>query len=120
MVILVTGRPGAGKTHYAHALVREYGKRGIPASVLDGDEVRAETDNRNFTDDGRERHLITMAEMASQYEKHGVVAIISAVAPKRAWRDKMRSLWRASMLVYIPGGTLWEGTKYEVPSDDEF
>jgi len=120
MVILVTGRPGAGKTHHARALAAEYGKRGIPASVLDGDEVRAETNNHDFTDEGRIRHLEKIAGMAAVFESHGIIAIVAVVAPKLEWRNRMRTAWQNSRLVYIPGGTLWTGTEYEVPFDDEY
>jgi adenylylsulfate kinase-like enzyme len=120
MVILITGRPNAGKTYYAHMLAKEYAKKNIPASVLDGDEVRAETNDHDFTDDGRVRHLSKISDMAAKFEVHGIMAIVSVVAPKREWRDVMRSKWKTSRLVYIPGGTLWEGTEYEVPTDDEY
>lgn len=120
MVILVTGRHNAGKTHYAQALAKEYAIRQIPASVLDGDEVRAETNNRDFTNAGRIQHLEKITKMAAVFESHDIIAIVAVVAPKREWRDRMRIAWQDSRLVYIPGGTLWKDTEYEVPADDEY
>jgi adenylylsulfate kinase len=120
MVILVTGRPDSGKTHYAYALAKEYAQQGDPAAVIDGDEVRAETDNQDFTDEGRQRNLDKIAQAAAKFEGHGIIAIVACVSPKREWRDAMRSKWQASRLVYLPGGNLWPDSQYEVPAHDEY
>lgn len=120
MVIMIVGKPGAGKTHHAYALAKEYSLRGEPAAVLDGDEVRAETDNRDFTDTGRRQHLVKIANMAAKFERHGIVAVVAVVAPKKEYRDMMRGHWQKSRMIYLPGGSLWEGTEYEAPRDAEF
>ncbi len=88
--------------------------------VLDGDEIRDETNNRDFTDHGRRSHLIKMAELAAKLESQDIVAIVACVAPRKEWRDMMRAMWISSRLVYIPGGELWHGTKYESPTMGEF
>ena len=120
MVILICGKKDAGKTTYARRLAAEYGTTGQAAMVLDGDEVRDETNNRDFTDYGRRSHLIKMAELAAKLESQDIVAIVACVAPRKEWRDMMRSMWVTSRLVYVPGGELWHGTKYESPEPGEF
>ena len=119
MVILITGKAGAGKTHYADALVRELKTEGKEAVKIDGDDLRLEQGNTKFDDTGRMRNLTYAAELAARYEKRGVIAVLSFIAPKREWRDMMRAKWKESRVVYIPGGYLWEGTEYEKPTDDE-
>ena len=59
------------------------------------------------------------AQMAAEFEDKGYIVILAFVAPKREWRDMMRKLWRMSVVIYIPGGTLWPGTEYERPADGE-
>lgn len=120
MVVLVTGKPGAGKTHYADLLAQELSINGVPAMVFDGDAVRKETNNNDFSDEGRMKNLDKLAELALSAERNEIVAIVAAVSPKVEWRDAMRRRWKQSRLVYIPGGTLWEGTEYEIPIDREY
>jgi len=119
MIILITGKAGAGKTHYADALVRELKTEGKEAVKIDGDDLRFDTDNQEYTDAGRIRNLTYAAELAARYELRDVIAVLSFIAPKREWRDMMRAKWKESRVVYIPGGYLWEGTEYEKPTDDE-
>jgi len=53
MIYWFTGQPGAGKTTLAVALQKELKKRGHPAVHLDGDILRAVTDNHDFSTAGR-------------------------------------------------------------------
>jgi len=120
MVILITGKKGAGKTHYSQALAKELTDAGIPVATFDGDTLRSETGNKDFTDKGRILNLIRAARLARQREYAGDIVICSFIAPQKEWRDMMRGFWNESRLVYMPGGTLWEGSTYETPNDDEF
>ena len=119
MVYLITGKAGAGKTHYAQALAKELTDAGISVATFDGDTFRAKNSNKDFTDKGRIKNLIDAAVLAREAERKGDVVILSFIAPKKEWRNMMRSFWMKSILVYIPGGTLWEGTTYEKPDNDE-
>jgi len=120
MVILITGKAGAGKTHYASKLVEEYQEKHMPAMMVDGDSFRKEKNNQEFTDAGRIKNLMDAAKSAAEYEKKHIVMALSFIAPKKKWRDMMRDKWKESRVVYIPGGTLWEGTTYEVPTEEEY
>lgn len=120
MVILVTGKKGAGKTYYAQQLAAELRSEGKRVVVIDGDEVRRVQDNHDYSDNGRKQNIIRMSYIARDVEAKGMVAIVAAVTPMRVYRDAMRSIWQESRTVYIPGGTLWEGTEYERPDESEF
>lgn len=120
MVILVTGKAGAGKSFYASWLASEMKSSDKPVKLIDGDIWREQTNNQDFTDTGRLENLLSAAGQAKLYEDQGFTVVMAFICPKKKWRVQMRSMWRVSRLVYIPGGLLWEGTEYEVPDEDEF
>ena len=119
MIYLIIGKAGAGKTHYATALTEELQIEGQKAMMIDGDEYRGETDNTDYSDEGRIKNLLGAAKMAADFEDEGYVVVMAFVAPRRLWRGMMRVYWQAIRVIYIPGGDLWENTTYEVPDDDE-
>ncbi len=120
MVILITGRAGSGKSHYSQALAKELTDAGIPVATFDGDALRGETGNKDYTDKGRIQNLVRAATLARQREYAGDVVICSFIAPRKEWRNMMRGFWDKSRLVYLPGGTLWKDTIYETPTESEF
>ena len=120
MVIFVTGKAGAGKTTYASRLAEELLAAGHKVRMLDGDDIRKVNKDQDFSDAGRQTHLLNMARNAGHSERLGFTVIVAAIAPKAAWRREMRAAWQESTMVYLPGGTLWEGTEYERPEFDEF
>ena len=119
MVILVTGKAGAGKTHYAKALTEELQIDGVDVVMIDADEYRGKTQNKDFSDAGRTKNLVGAAKLAAEFEREGKTVIMAFIAPRRVWRTTMRQYWKVSRIVYIPGGSLWENTVYEKPTDDE-
>lgn len=119
MVLLITGKAGAGKSTYARRLEKELIDEGIKVAVIDGDEWRQQHDNHDYSDQGRLQNLVTAAQEAAALEQHGNIVLMAFVSPKREWRYVMRKLWNQSRVVYIPGGNLWEGTTYERPDENE-
>ena len=119
MVFLITGKAGAGKTHYGKALAKELKEQGVKVKVIDGDDFRKDCDNEDYTDQGRTKNLYGAAALASGYEGRGYTVIMSFIAPRRVWRDVMRKCWKKSRVIYIPGGVLWKDTTYENPTDVE-
>jgi len=114
MVYLITGKAGAGKTHYAQALLAELITKST--MFIDGDKLREETGNHDYSDEGRMRNLKDAALMAQRAEGEGKIVAVAMIAPRKDWRNMMRAHWQDSHTVYIPGGTLWKDTKYEKPN----
>ena len=119
MVILITGKKGSGKSTYAQRLKAEMEAEAYRVIWLDGDLFRKEMKNDDYTDEGRLRNLRDAAKAAADYERLGYTVLLSFIAPKKSFRKMMRSYWEVSRVVYMPGGTLWEGTTYERPSERE-
>jgi len=119
MIYLITGKANAGKTHYAKELEIELRLDGQDVVWLDGDKFREQTGNKDYTIGGRRKNLMGAAVLAMEYEREGKTVILSFIAPTIAWRQEMRSYWQESILIYIPGGTLWKGTFYQEPIIEE-
>ena len=84
-----------------------------------GDVFRRTTGNTDYRDEGRLRHLTNAANAAKEYESKGWIVLMSFIMPRKRYRDKMRKLLEVSRIVYLPGGTLWEGTTYQRPTERE-
>lgn len=119
MVYWFTGKSSSGKTVYAKRLKRQLEEFGAKVALLDGDEVRDQFGNQEYKDEDRQRHIMMIANFASILEKQGFVVIIALISPKKEWRMKARKLFEKSMLIYLPGGFLWEGTDFEEPDHEE-
>ena len=119
MVYFITGKAGAGKTTYAYNLRYELHQQGYSVYILDGDEVRDATGNDGFSDEDREKHILTIASYAKLAEQQNITVIIALIAPKRIWRMKAREMFQESILVYLPGGKLWKNSEYEQPDEEE-
>jgi adenylylsulfate kinase len=82
-VIWLTGLSGSGKTTIAMAAAKRFG-----CEVLDGDTIRDFFSNRDFSREGRERHLLGVAKMAKMISKHTDV-ICSFITPYEGVRKKI-------------------------------
>lgn len=120
IVILICGKSGAGKTFHAKRLAEELRSSGMMVQILDGDAFRGMMGNKDFSGVGRYKNLKAMSETAQMIEANGRTAIVACMAPMKSLREMMRSYWAESRLVYLPGGTLWDGTEYETPDTGEF
>lgn len=119
MIYWLTGKSSAGKTVYAKRLKRQFEEMGANVLLLDGDEVRDQFNNNEYDDESRLNHIMTISKFAAIAEKQGFIVIIALISPKKEWRMKARKLFDKSMLIYLPGGMLWEGTEYEEPDHEE-
>ena len=95
-VVWLIGLSGAGKTTIAEAAVKRFN-----AELLDGDTIRDFFSNSDFSREGRERHLLGIARMASMIAKHTPV-ICSFITPYEDVREKiLEILPEGSVMVHV-------------------
>jgi adenylylsulfate kinase len=116
MVIWITGKGHAGKTTTARKLATV-----IPKAVLldSYDFRRYFPGGDDFSDRGRRNNIMRLARVAAILEQQGFVPIVACVSPTKELRNEARRLFKESMVIYVPGGQLWEGTTYEEPDIEE-
>jgi adenylylsulfate kinase len=119
MIYWITGKSSSGKTVYAKRLKRQFESLGGNVLHLDGDEIRDLNSNQDYSDEARQEHIMNVSKFAAIAERQGIIVIISLISPKKEWRMKARKLFDKSMLIYMPGGYLWEDTEYEKPDHEE-
>lgn len=94
-VLWITGRPAAGKTTLARALVEEFARRNIRAAVVDSDEARAAiTPEPRYTDEERALFYRALAYVAVRLAAEGIVAVVAATAHRAVYREWARHLSR--------------------------
>ena len=87
MIIILTGQPNSGKTTLAYAL-----KKQLPcAGILDGDEIRAILDNKDYSVDGRKRNITTAFSFAKILSNNDITAILALVSPFRELREQLKN-----------------------------
>jgi adenylylsulfate kinase len=100
-VLWITGRPASGKSTLARALAEEFRARGIHATVLDSDEVRAViTPEPRYTPEERSLFYRALAYLAARLAEEGVTTIVAATAHEAAYRRWARELCPVWFLLY--------------------
>jgi len=100
-VVWLTGLSGAGKSTLAAAL-RETLEGELPVSVLDGDEVRTSLcRDLGFTREDRETNVERIGFVARAVAKTGAAAVVAAISPYRASRDRVRALAEADGVAFL-------------------
>ncbi len=104
MIYWFTGQPGAGKTTLAKEL-KDFiesleSSRGAQVVHIDGDDLRAFTKNKDYSEEGRRNNVILAQHIAHFLHKNEHTVIVSLVAPFR----KMREIFKAHtgcMEIYV-------------------
>jgi adenylylsulfate kinase len=100
-VLWITGRPASGKSTLAQALAEEFRARGIHATVLDSDEVRAViTPEPRYTTEERTLFYRALAYLAARLAREGILTIVAATAHEAAYRRWARDLCPRWFLLY--------------------
>ena len=90
LVVLISGRSGAGKTSLAIALRDMIDERTI--THLDGDAMRRMFSRElGFSEDDRALHIRRMIHVALEIARHKGVVLVSTMAPLRAHREEFRA-----------------------------
>jgi bifunctional enzyme CysN/CysC len=90
-VIWLTGLPGSGKSTLALALERRVFERGGVAVLLDGDTLRTGLNaDLGFSSEERAENVRRLGEVAAHLARNGTIAIVAAVSPSSASRDRAR------------------------------
>ena len=85
------GLSGAGKTTLAEQLVKKLNEAGKTTLWLNGDVVRKEFDDWDFSEEGRLRQSLRMAELAEKSDADFVIA--DFIAPLEQMRKNFRTDW---------------------------
>jgi adenylyl-sulfate kinase len=101
-VVWFTGLSSAGKTTLCRALYETLSARGREVEWLDGDLVRQSlSKGLGFSKPDRDENVRRIAFVAERLARHGVIVLVSAVAPYRAVRDEIRESLGSFVEVYV-------------------
>jgi bifunctional enzyme CysN/CysC len=97
-----TGLPGSGKSTVADGVAMALLEAGRPAYVLDGDNVRHGLNaDLGFSAADRGENVRRLGEVARLLADAGLVALVPAVSPYRADRDRVRAAHDAAGLTFV-------------------
>ena len=97
-IILIMGLPGSGKTTLAEELAPL-----LNAKRLNADEVRKEANDWDFSEEGRKRQAIRMADFAKKLKEEGNFVVADFVCPT----PEARALFPADFVIWVD--TIKEG-----------
>jgi len=101
VTVWFTGLPCSGKTTIAREVKRILEEKGRDVELLDGDTIRDYIRNKDFSKEGRNKHLRYIAVMSRLLSKRGVIVLCSFVSPYRENRDFARSICDDFVEVYV-------------------
>jgi adenylyl-sulfate kinase len=101
-VLWLTGLSGAGKSTIARCTHSRLLTVGLPAAILDGDELRCGlTRDLGFSAADRAENVRRAAEVARLMADAGLVVIVALISPFRADRDLARALFQPGRFLEV-------------------
>lgn len=91
-IIWLTGQPGSGKTTLANELKNRIEKNSKDVMIVDGDDLRNITTNKDYSRKGRENNIRTAQKIAKFLFDKNFFTIVSLVAPYRAIREEFKKI----------------------------
>jgi adenylylsulfate kinase-like enzyme len=121
-IIWLTGQPGSGKTTLANSIAEEVNNRDntLQTIIVDGDDLRSLTVNKDYSKAGREKNITTAQQIAHFLFNKKFFVIVSLVAPYRNLREKFKGM-TSVLEVYlhtteIRGRENFFADDYEIPT----
>src|SRR5438552_612738 len=90
MIIWFTGQPGAGKSTLAKAMGSALRTRGYRVAAIDGEALRRQTGNEDYSDAGRILNVRSGQQRAAELAANGFVVVASFVSPHRELREEFK------------------------------
>lgn len=123
-IIWLTGQPGSGKTTLAEAIHKKisekYSKEKI--IIVDGDDLRNITTNKDYSRKGRENNIITAQKIAHFLSNKNFIVIVALVAPYLKIREDFKSVTPVSEIYLhtneVRGREHFFADDYEKPEKD--
>lgn len=102
LTVWLTGLSGAGKSTLAEALEVALVKAQVPCLRLDGDNVRHGLNaDLGFSPEAREENVRRLGEVAKLLASSGAVAIVAAISPYAAHRDRARAIHESAGIDFV-------------------
>lgn len=90
-IVWFTGQPGSGKTTLATELKLRLEKKSFNVIIVDGDDLRNITTNKDYSRKGREENIKTAQKIAKFVFNKNFFTIVSLVAPYRSLRENFKN-----------------------------
>jgi bifunctional enzyme CysN/CysC len=100
--IWLTGLSGSGKSTIAAVIESRLVERGVPAYMLDGDNLRHGLNgDLGFSEEDRAENVRRAGEVACLFADAGMIAIVPLISPYVADRERVRARHEAGGLRFI-------------------
>lgn len=117
--VLICGRSGSGKSTFAEKLLMEI-NRNHPAEWLNGDEIREQAEDWDFSLEGRHRQCERIKRIADEAVIKDIITIADFICPTK----ELRALYDADMVIYMdskPNGRYKDtDALFEEPTKEEY
>jgi bifunctional enzyme CysN/CysC len=100
--VWLTGLSGSGKSSIARQLEADLIATGVPAYVLDGDNLRhGINDDLGFSREDRGENVRRAAELSKLFADAGVIALVALISPYAEDRMRARQLHEDTGLIFL-------------------